>query len=1357
MVASPKSPQVDASTSTCSCPLCEAVMAESGLTDVFRLFHGEGARQYTRLGDTVHTRLDRLYAKRYESDWRWTSYTHDFASFGKSDHAAIVAELMTAPKRESTRTEQRIDPAIMRDSRVRADVVKLWAQAYQERPPERFTHAVTWTHARTTVAEYLLCQTEEHRRKSQSKSKLAEINLQRLCEHNDGPSPVFNALKKAYVTDLQEARREEKQERKQSAWSAYMFSLHEEVSSKAFFRRFKAKHSSPDIAALSVTPDWDDPDTKSPLPTKSHDEIREELTKYYKHLFRKEDITNPEPMLRKLRERQIAKTTKDALEKELDSDEIRKAIRNMARGKAPGPDGLGAEFYMEFEDLIAEDLTNMLNEAHEVGYLPEAVRQGDIIVLFKKDNPLEVRNYRPITLLCVDYKIMSKALVARMKPVMDEIVSSPQLGFVPGRVITEATHLVDLAMALADEEAAEGILVAADWEKAFDRVSWDYLHEAVRALGFGPQFCEWIRMIYNEHQPPMRCVKANGERGTPFAIKRGTPQGCPCSPLIFLIVAEALTRSIQDDGGLEGITIANRTVKLSQFADDTQFLLRNYDELPRMWAHIQRYEDATGMRANKKKFEGLRMGHTKRIPVPQNEMTEPIAFVHKGESIKILGVPFFEEYDMNIFWSKLYNKTKQIIAAWKDAKFVTQTGRAMLANTMIVSRYRYWLQSRSPPNWFVEDVDSDIQELVWAKDPTFTAGEAGSENKFKRWMKEGAQCNDRRTGLGIGLLDWPSHVKALQLKWILNYRDGTQGDWKFLLDAWFARTYTEHRGAPFTSIQIKDLTKSTTGRHSALPRFWRQALETLRDLGIHKAHPRRWTANDARAHPIWTSPLFDIRHRRFVTVWRKLELNTLKDAVKPGGEPYTDVEILEGYLDQKYEVSSRGDYLIRGYTPVKRETMRKDWHAILKDIPTPLLRAVQEEQGECWRYSEQSVNMMRSLGWRVGQGIGARMQGRSEPIPAGKGRGGEQREGLGYVATKDTGLPPGAMVKETSKSKPGAQACHVKSEERDKLRGVVCRDDSIIYGYPCSEGMQRAELTVKGLPRRTDEIIDVDKEDMREVVRWNGRVMGIAESTFPHPQEWCLGNMDIPLNKAGVRSLTKAIGEPYRVEPSCVRAWESRIGALPSDLGSRYNNAFLSPKDWHSHFKNVTHRAMFVRSHGNGDPGCRCCKHARESLVHWATCDVVGDIFEAFAKVAGLPTGSWTSETRERWALFAIPPSGEKLKDGLINLHLLVWKYLIALLTRMETEDEAYEPHKVWQAAWSKFKQKALAKSEAARTELLRAESRGKEKPTLEKKSKCMAPMVELDTDGELVWDDNFTATMEKLAETPVKPKKKKK
>jgi len=151
---------------------------------------------------------------------------------------------------------------------------------------------------------------------------------------------------------------------------------------------------------------------------------------------------------------------------------------------------------------------------------------------------------------------------------MDDIISSAQLGFVPGRNITEATRLIKLAMALAEEEDEEGIMIAADWEKAFDRVSWEYLHDALRELGFGPRLREWVGTIYNSYSPPIRRVKANGERSPPFEVHSGTPQGCPASPLIFLLVAEALTRAVESD------------------------------------EHIQQYEDSTGMKANQKKFEG---------------------------------------------------------------------------------------------------------------------------------------------------------------------------------------------------------------------------------------------------------------------------------------------------------------------------------------------------------------------------------------------------------------------------------------------------------------------------------------------------------------------------------------------------------------------------------------------------------------------------------------------------------------------------------------------------------------------------------------------------------------------------------
>eukprot|EP00962_Isochrysis_galbana_P010757 scaffold2991_cov120-Isochrysis_galbana.AAC.4 len=169
------------------------------------------------------------------------------------------------------------------------------------------------------------------------------------------------------------------------------------------------------------------------------------------------------------------------------------------------------------------------------------MREGDIVLLYKKGDSRDPRNYRPITLLQVDYKILAKILVARMKKTVNNFVSKEQLGFVPKRLIGEATHLLKLVQAYLEEEGREGLLLALDWEKAFDRVSWDYYHLALEALEFGPYFRGWARLLSNPDAPPIRRIKANGARCNPFSIKCGVPQGCPLSPLAFLVIAEALT------------------------------------------------------------------------------------------------------------------------------------------------------------------------------------------------------------------------------------------------------------------------------------------------------------------------------------------------------------------------------------------------------------------------------------------------------------------------------------------------------------------------------------------------------------------------------------------------------------------------------------------------------------------------------------------------------------------------------------------------------------------------------------------------------------------------------------------------
>eukprot|EP00962_Isochrysis_galbana_P058866 scaffold32199_cov108-Isochrysis_galbana.AAC.9 len=138
------------------------------------------------------------------------------------------------------------------------------------------------------------------------------------------------------------------------------------------------------------------------------------------------------------------------------------------------------------------------------------MREGYIILLYKKGDSRDPRNYRPITLLQVDYKILAKILVARMKKTVNNFVSKEQLGFVPKRLIGE--HLLKLVQAYLEEEGRERrpTLLALDWEKAFDRVSWDYYHLALEALEFGPYFRGWARLLSNPDALPTRRIKVNG-------------------------------------------------------------------------------------------------------------------------------------------------------------------------------------------------------------------------------------------------------------------------------------------------------------------------------------------------------------------------------------------------------------------------------------------------------------------------------------------------------------------------------------------------------------------------------------------------------------------------------------------------------------------------------------------------------------------------------------------------------------------------------------------------------------------------------------------------------------------------------
>ena len=165
----------------------------------------------------------------------------------------------------------------------------------------------------------------------------------------------------------------------------------------------------------------------------------------------------------------------------------------------------------------------------------------------------------------------------------------------------------------------------------------------------------------------------NGHRGEFFELRSGVAQGCPASPILFLLITEGLTRLVNDDQELKGITVQDHTFKISQFADYTVFLLKDFTAIRRMWHIITTiYEPATGMKVNVSKTEGLRLGKLRRpefdkevgqrvsLRVRGGSNIKATTFVPKGWGIKwckegdyliSLGVPIGWNFNLKEFWN----------------------------------------------------------------------------------------------------------------------------------------------------------------------------------------------------------------------------------------------------------------------------------------------------------------------------------------------------------------------------------------------------------------------------------------------------------------------------------------------------------------------------------------------------------------------------------------------------------------------------------------------------------------------------------------------------------------------------------
>ena len=225
-----------------------------------------------------------------------------------------------------------------------------------------------------------------------------------------------------------------------------------------------------------------------------------EIEYYYNNLYSSETTATLNEYLKftyNLEIPQLTEDMRDKLEGPLTYEECKEALSSFSENKSPGEDGFTAEFYIKFFDILGEDLVRSLNHAFEKGELSISQRRGVITLLPKDESSLlDLKNWRPITLLNVDYKVAAKAIAARMESTLPFLIHTDQTGFIKGRYIGENKRLIRDLLEQTKTDKSSGILLSIDFRKAFDTLEWPIMHKALETYNFGESLRRWIEILY---------------------------------------------------------------------------------------------------------------------------------------------------------------------------------------------------------------------------------------------------------------------------------------------------------------------------------------------------------------------------------------------------------------------------------------------------------------------------------------------------------------------------------------------------------------------------------------------------------------------------------------------------------------------------------------------------------------------------------------------------------------------------------------------------------------------------------------------------------------------------------------------
>ena len=664
-----------------------------------------------------------------------------------SDHSAVTLYVKHLPPMKKGNSHWKFNSSLITDP----DYVQLlnekiiqWKVEYNAIEDGR----VVWELLKYEIRKYTMsyCSQKKLDKKKQESNNLTELeNLEVNLETNPSEESLLRVEHlKGEIQALESERITGAILRSKVKWVE-----EGEKSTKFFFSLEKQNYVKKHIRKLKLN---------NNVVTTDQQKIKTEMEYFYSNLYKSslneenvDDDFFPSQCMPNL-----SAQDKQFCDLPITSDECFNTLNTFKKNKSPGNDGLTFEFYKQFWDLVSEPLVKSFTAAYQEGELSVSQRQAIISLIEKSGKDRELlNNWRPISLLNLDYKILTKSLSLRLQKSLPKLIHQNQSGFVKGRFIGDSIRNIQDIMAYTDKNKLNGLLLFIDFEKAFDTIEWSFLKKALEKFNFGQGFLRWIQILYNNISS---CIMNNGSTCQYFSLERGVRQGDPLSPYLFILALEILAIKIRLDTNIVGFKFNRAVQKLSLYADDMTIAVSDLKSAKRIFKVLKLFAKWSGLKINLEKTEGMWLGAQK------GSLEEPLGITWPKTPIKALGIYYSydkQEAENANFEDKIEKLIRQL--HWWKARKLSLSGKILIVKALGISKFSLVASMLHLPEKIIKSVNTIIYHFIWN----------GKTDKVKRKFL----IQNFEKG-GLNMIDFSNYVKAAKYMWIQRYLDGSFSNWK---------------------------------------------------------------------------------------------------------------------------------------------------------------------------------------------------------------------------------------------------------------------------------------------------------------------------------------------------------------------------------------------------------------------------------------------------------------------------------------------------------------------------------------------------------------------------------------------------